>query len=440
MKYIILIISLLSITSLSAQNEIKGSQDIAGLEITDDFWFDYEATIKYRLVLFGGVKFDVNVVEVRLSNIKFEGVDVPDSVFEALNLKQTDQGALLIKRGLYDVRTDVEFQNCFFKDSHGNCGIRVRDIDILAVGWGSIDEYTYLKDNKVKELKAFFNITKPDDFYTLDAELIHPKITKFNIGILQDIKNEMNKLKSKEELIAQKMKKLNALKANRYLSLEKLKSKKQLLKELIELEVEDCMSFHSCEADIKAVEKAIIIKPLKALKPNKDLTLEKLKYKKQLLEELIELEVQDCLSYQSCENDMKDVKKEIMRRENNFEMTEKETIIWITNMLNKGISLFDIDEVININVTSCEINFQVIHKYFSTRKKTKNSIKIPLKNGTDRFFREYSRLASSINEIENIDEDNHLTLGKTLFYLDSRNEEDSEKLLKAIKHLSSFCK
>ncbi|MEP5933898.1 MAG: hypothetical protein ABJ218_02165, partial [Winogradskyella arenosi] len=174
---------------------------------------------------------------------------------------RTNYGAILIDRGLYDIQTDIEFQNCFFESSFtsnsSDCTTYVRDVDILSVGWGSLDEYTYLEDNKVKKIKTFFNITKPDDFYTLDAKLVKPKITKFSLDVLNDIKNEMNKLKSKEELIAQKLKKLKGLKSNQELTLEELKYKKQLIEELIELEVKDCMSMHSCDEDINTVEEEI---------------------------------------------------------------------------------------------------------------------------------------------------------------------------------------
>lgn len=450
-------ITLLS-NAQDSTNAIRGEQRIKGSEEIDGLKFYYSGTIKYRLVLFGGVKFDVNIKEFKISSIKYEGEYVPTSVFKSLNLNETRIGGpVTVKRGLYDIKTDVEFRNCFsfdLRSSNGGCALTVKDVDVLAIGWGSLDEYTYLDDEKLKQLKTFFNITKSEDFYDLDAALKNTKITKLNIDVLNDIKNEMEKLKSKEEQIAQKLKKLKNLKRSDLLSLRELQYKKQLLEELVALDVKTCLWDKTCVENIKDVEDDMMLKrngqklnELKKLKANKYLSLEKLKYKKQLLEELITLDVKKCVANQTCEVGIKEVEEEIEKRFGVKGMSEEETIVFIKEIiikyfkqenLNRGNVLED------LIVSPCQITYKNIKRADDGTFIDKNLIRLKnhksIEDGLHyldlKFFKSKVVYTAKGRVIDHMSDDNTVVV----FYFTSKIGTSKDKIIDAFKHLESFCK
>ena len=335
-KLLVIFICFISALSFAQDevDEIRGDKKISGSYTTENMSFSYDAKVNYRFVLFGGVKFDFNLTDVKLRYIRVDGKKVPNEVYKALNLKQRidDKGSYIftnekkvsvIDRPQFDVITDVVFWSCFGEVfNYLTCKHKISNVKIVSVGWGTFDEYTYLDDDKVKLLKNKFDLKKAEDFYDLDATIENTKITKFTGGLFLDIKNEMDKLRNREELIAEKIKALKALEHNKKLTVEKLKYKKKLIEELMELDVKDCsLSPTSCKTNLEMVEAELkiklladTIKELKTLTPNTSLSLEKLERKKEIIENIVKAGLNDCMTKNSCSTDLKNVEQEIEKR------------------------------------------------------------------------------------------------------------------------------
>lgn len=396
MRITLVLFFCLTFQFISAQNkddEIRGKTEIEGWGEAYDLSFKYTATVNYRFVLFGGVKFDLNVTDVSLTDIKYDGADIKDEVFDELGYKgKNAESFFKVEKGLYDVKTDIEFNNCFFNNDFvlnvNKCSTRVFDVDVLSVGYGTIDEYTYLENKKVKKIKAKFNITKPEDFYTLDAELINTELNNFtNLELLRKIKSKIGDLKEKEVLIAQKLKELRQYKANEQLTLEELKSKIKLIEELIGLDAIKCNKL-PCAEEKKLAEDA--------------------------MKERFGVKV----------------------------MSEKEAIDYLETVIIKYQARWDIKN--DLRVTACNITHSVSNSngitYFDAPiYPDKILFDFEKYENKDYGFAEYRYSSKSLVKITAT----YNRVGKEtdrLIYLSSIKEKEAKKVFEVLKRLGSFCK
>ena len=265
MKHILtfFLVACLSTYAIAQDKEaefISGEKDIWGTVSDKGVSIDYQATVKYRITLFGGIKINANITNFRFYRLKYKGKDISRAVEEKLGFSDRN-GNYYPKRGTFDFMTDFVFSGFSYIDNHNRvlAGLRVADQRFLAIGWGTLDEYIYLEDEDVKRIYEKYKITKNNlkDFYNLDVTLEFSKITFFSLPMIDQIKEEMDKEIDAEEELNRKLKALKKLYPDEDLSLSQLQYKVSLLNEIIATGYTACSGYYSCHRDLSDAKEEI---------------------------------------------------------------------------------------------------------------------------------------------------------------------------------------
>lgn len=254
---------------------------------SDNLTLQYDGNITYKVKFNNGISITPEIEKLSINNIEYQGKIIPKKILDSLNVNFTDHGSILINGGKININSSFKFYKGF------DFNTTIDDIDFQSIDRLYNTSSTSFKQQDINHLSEKLFIKNPTEFYDLDVEALYDKITYFDVPLLEKIKIAMDRNKSEAEILKKKQKEVKALTPNNKLSLEQLKRKLQLLKDLVAGGIIHCITFESCNKDIKDIEDEIlkrekdsniadIISEIKNLNPNPSLSIEQLKKKRKL--------------------------------------------------------------------------------------------------------------------------------------------------------------
>ncbi|QMU64185.1 MAG: hypothetical protein GKR88_07725 [Flavobacteriaceae bacterium] len=270
MKKILTIFLLLLSTYAIAQDNkkdfIEGEYTFHGTVTNHDVTIDYRAKVKYSATLFGGIKVNATITEFEFWNLRYKGKLMSDAVYKKLGIKTQNGGGIKPnKSSLFNFATTIRFffPPNFIKDTY--------DVEFVWVGWGTFDEYTYLKDSDVKKIRSYFNIKKEnlEDFYKLSIFFRDLQITDFNMPIIEEIKTAMDEEIADKKDKIRKLEELKKLYPNEKLNLSQLNRKVSLLRDVIDQGYTNCYGYHTCHRALANAQNEIAEREKKGEKEDK---------------------------------------------------------------------------------------------------------------------------------------------------------------------------
>lgn len=417
---------------------------------SDNLTLQYDGNITYKVKFNNGISITPEIEKLSINNIEYQGKIIPKKILDSLNVNFTDHGSILINGGKININSSFKFYKGF------DFNTTIDDIDFQSIDRLYNTSSTSFKQQDINHLSEKLFIKNPTEFYDLDVEALYDKITYFDVPLLEKIKIAMDRNKSEAEILKKKQKEVKALTPNNKLSLEQLKRKLQLLKDLVAGGIIHCITFESCNKDIKDIEDEIlkrekdsniadIISEIKNLNPNPSLSIEQLKKKRKLLEDLKNID--ECKTYKICDSDIKNVQDEIEKRFDASSMTKEECIDWLNGFIKNNTSfnkikineytfMIETDKIYNTKASSIGnvvygsggtmTGFYQLHL-------NKRILEVDSKN-TDEIIEYFN--AENFDYIPNYD-DTHEELN---FLRINKNKEKPEKIFNVLLRLYSFQK